>query len=74
MVREDGPSLSYMANAIAQHQDQPGLRYHYALMLAQQRKDYAAARRELAPVIEMVITREQRGKIWPSWIDFGFCM
>jgi NADP-dependent 3-hydroxy acid dehydrogenase YdfG/Flp pilus assembly protein TadD len=49
--QEDG--LSYMANAIAQHQDQPGLRYHYALMLAQQRKDYAAARRELAPVIEM---------------------
>ena len=50
-AQEEG--LSYMANAIAQHQDQPGLRYHYALMLAQQRKDYAAARRELAPVIEM---------------------
>jgi NADP-dependent 3-hydroxy acid dehydrogenase YdfG/Flp pilus assembly protein TadD len=45
--------LQYMAEAVTQNADNASLRYHYALMLAQQGDDYSAARRELEPVIEM---------------------
>ncbi len=50
---EQQRGLDFMADAISDNPKSASLRYHYALMLAQQRHDYTAARRELGPVIEL---------------------
>lgn len=45
--------LDYMAEAVSEQPDNATLRYHYALMLARERKDYHSAREELLPVTEL---------------------
>jgi NADP-dependent 3-hydroxy acid dehydrogenase YdfG/Flp pilus assembly protein TadD len=43
--------LALIAQAVENRPEDTYLRYHYALLLAQHRQDYAAAKRELQPVI-----------------------
>ena len=43
--------LALIAQAVENRAEDTYLRYHYALLLAQHRQDYAAAKRELQPVI-----------------------
>jgi len=45
--------LAFMAQAVEENPGNPYLRYHYALMLAQQAHDYHSARRELEPVVRV---------------------
>ncbi|MCB0560209.1 MAG: SDR family NAD(P)-dependent oxidoreductase [Lewinellaceae bacterium] len=44
--------LAFMAQAVEEYPDNPYLRYHYALMLAQRGRDYLSARKVLKPVVE----------------------
>ncbi len=50
--------LAFMAQAVEENPDNPYLRYHYALMLAQKAHNYAKAQRELEPVVEMQAENE----------------
>ena len=45
--------LAFLAHAVEQYPDEPYLKYHYALFIAQKTENYALASEELEPVLEM---------------------